>query len=59
MSVCYPKPGSIKINDGEILTMESRYESGFRTGVMGHMYIYLAEKLPQETIEPQINSSLS
>ena len=47
MSVSYPKPGSIKINDGETLTVESVYQSGFRTGVMGHMYIYVAEKLPQ------------
>ncbi|XP_020208152.1 uncharacterized protein LOC109793096, partial [Cajanus cajan] len=43
MSVCYPQPGSIKINDGETLTLESRYENEFRTGAMGHFYIYLAE----------------
>ncbi|XP_068471320.1 uncharacterized protein [Phaseolus vulgaris] len=42
MSVCYPKPGSIQIKDGEILTIESRYENKFRTGAMGHFYIYLA-----------------
>jgi len=47
MSICYPQPGSIKINDGEILTLESRYVNEFRTGVMGHFYIYLAENLPQ------------
>ncbi|RDX67386.1 hypothetical protein CR513_53743, partial [Mucuna pruriens] len=47
MSVCYPQPGSIKIDDGEILTLESRYKNEFRTGVMGHFYIYLAEELPQ------------
>ncbi|KAJ1403141.1 Stress up-regulated Nod 19 [Sesbania bispinosa] len=58
MSVCYPKPGSVKINDGETLTVESRYESGFLTGVMGQMYIYVAEKLPQEKITPQNNSPL-
>ncbi|RDX90550.1 hypothetical protein CR513_27572, partial [Mucuna pruriens] len=46
MSVCYPQLGSIKINDGEILTLESRYKNEFRTGVMGHFYIYLAEKIP-------------
>ncbi|XP_061360014.1 uncharacterized protein LOC133304032 [Gastrolobium bilobum] len=49
-SVCYPKPGSIKIKDGEILTLEARYESGFLTGAMGHMYIYLAERLPHDTM---------
>ncbi|KAL9303466.1 hypothetical protein ACSQ67_020729 [Phaseolus vulgaris] len=42
MSVCYPKPSSIQIKDGEILTIESRYENKFRTGAMGHFYIYLA-----------------
>ncbi|RDY03791.1 hypothetical protein CR513_12579, partial [Mucuna pruriens] len=47
MSVCYPEPGSIKIKDGEILTVESRYKNEFRTGVMGHFYIYLADKLSQ------------
>ena len=46
MSVTYPEPGSIKIKDGEILTVESIYKRGFRTGAMGQMYIYLAEKLP-------------
>ncbi|XP_061360291.1 uncharacterized protein LOC133304274 [Gastrolobium bilobum] len=49
-SVCYPKPGSIKIKDSEILTLEARYESGFLTGAMGHMYIYLAERLPHDTL---------
>ncbi|RZC16172.1 hypothetical protein D0Y65_009447 [Glycine soja] len=47
MSVCYPQPGSIKIHDGEILTLESRYKNEFRTGAMGHFYIFLAEELPQ------------
>ncbi|XP_058746551.1 uncharacterized protein LOC131619478 [Vicia villosa] len=49
MSVCYPKPGSIKINDGEIVTMESRYKNEFLTGAMGHMYFYLADRLPHTT----------
>jgi len=35
MSVCNPKPGSIIIKDGEILTVESIYENKFRTGAMG------------------------
>ncbi|KAL5180566.1 Dynein heavy chain [Glycine soja] len=30
MSVCYPQPGSIKIHDGEILTLESRYKNEFQ-----------------------------
>ncbi|KAI5426441.1 hypothetical protein KIW84_032024 [Lathyrus oleraceus] len=45
MSGSYPKPGSIKIKDGETLTVETRYKSGFLTGAMGHMYIYLADRL--------------
>ncbi|XP_004512657.2 uncharacterized protein [Cicer arietinum] len=49
MSVCYPKPDSIKINDGEIVTVESRYKNEFLTGAMGHMYIYLADRLPHTT----------
>ncbi|KAJ1382716.1 Stress up-regulated Nod 19 [Sesbania bispinosa] len=59
MSVCYPKPGSIKINDGETLTVESRYKSGLLTGAMGQIYIYLAEKLPQERTTPQNISSFA
>ncbi|KAL9303469.1 hypothetical protein ACSQ67_020732 [Phaseolus vulgaris] len=50
MSVCYPKPGSIKIKDGEILTVESRYENKFRIGAMGHFYIYLAEQIPNKDL---------
>ncbi|WJX46986.1 hypothetical protein P8452_33727 [Trifolium repens] len=46
MSGSYPEFGSIKIKDGEIVTAETRYESGFRTGAMGQMYIYLADRLP-------------
>lgn len=46
MSGSYPKPGSIKINDGEVVTVETRYKSGFLTGAMAHMYIYLADRLP-------------
>ncbi|CAI8603245.1 unnamed protein product [Vicia faba] len=49
MSVCYPKLGSIKINDGETVIMESRYKNEFLTGAMGHMYFYLADRLPHTT----------
>ncbi|WVZ17023.1 hypothetical protein V8G54_010005, partial [Vigna mungo] len=51
MSVCYPKPGSIKIADGEILTLESIYENKFCTGAMGHFYIYLAEQIPNKYLK--------
>ena len=46
MSVCYPKLGSIRINDGETVTVESRYKNEFFTGAMRHMYLYLADRLP-------------
>jgi hypothetical protein len=54
MSVCYPKLGSIKIKDGETVTVESRYKNEFFTGAMGHMYLYLADRLPNT-----INTSYS
>ncbi|WJX63112.1 hypothetical protein P8452_48035 [Trifolium repens] len=46
MSGSYPEFGSVKIKDGEIVTAKTRYKSGFRTGAMGQMYIYLADRLP-------------
>ena len=46
MSGCYPKPGSIKIQDDEILTAEFIHENKYNTGLMGHFYMYLAEELP-------------
>ncbi|WJX44617.1 hypothetical protein P8452_31567 [Trifolium repens] len=54
MSGSYPQLGSIKIKDGEIVTIETRYKSGFRTGAMGHMYIYLADRLPENTYRPTL-----
>ncbi|KAE9603276.1 putative stress up-regulated Nod 19 [Lupinus albus] len=51
MSTCYPKPGSIKINDGETLTLLSNYSSNNNrghTGVMGLFYILVAEQLPHQ-----------
>ncbi|XP_077251765.1 uncharacterized protein LOC143890989 [Tasmannia lanceolata] len=47
MSICYPKPGSIKIVDGEILTFESNYSSTrMHTGVMGLFYFLVADPQP-------------
>ena len=47
MSTCYPKPGSIKIADGELLTFESNYSSArMHTGVMGLFYVLVAEPQP-------------
>ena len=45
MSTCYPKPGDVKVRDGEALTVVSRYSSERRhTGVMGLFYILVAEQ---------------
>ncbi|XP_077250342.1 uncharacterized protein LOC143889854 [Tasmannia lanceolata] len=47
MSTCYPKPGSVKIVDGEILTFESNYSSTrMHTGVMGLFYFLVADPQP-------------
>jgi hypothetical protein len=47
MSTCYPKPGSIKVSDGEVLAVVSNYSSDRQhTGVMGLFYILVAE--PQQ-----------
>jgi len=48
MSVCYPQPGSIKIQDRKLLTIESRYKNKFGIGGMRYFYIYLADDLSQE-----------
>ncbi|CAI8590375.1 unnamed protein product [Vicia faba] len=51
MSACYPKPGSIKLFDGEILTIETIYNNSMmHTGVMGHFYFLVAEKLPHHNV---------
>lgn len=43
MSTCYPKPGTMKISQGEILTLVSNYSSNQQhTGVMGLFYILVA-----------------
>ena len=51
MTTCYPKPGSIKIFDGETVTLEIDYSnSRMHSGVMGLFYLLVAEKLPQQHI---------
>ncbi|KAF0907759.1 hypothetical protein E2562_020499 [Oryza meyeriana var. granulata] len=45
MSNCYPKPGSIKVTDGKVMTIVSNYRSDHQhTGVMGLFYIIVAEQ---------------
>lgn len=51
MSACYPKPGSIKLFDGEILKLTTIYNNSMmHTGVMGHFYFLVAEKLAQHHV---------
>lgn len=51
MSTCYPKPGDVKVRDGEALTVVSRYSSERRhTGVMGLFYILVAEHDQQQQL---------
>ncbi|KAL3617660.1 hypothetical protein CASFOL_037981 [Castilleja foliolosa] len=46
MSTCYPLPGSVKISDGEMLTLVSNYSNEKNhTGVMGFSYILVADSL--------------
>ena len=49
MSTCYPKPGSVTVRDGEVLTVVSNYSSERQhTGVMGLFYILVAEHKQQQ-----------
>nr|XP_048334090.1 uncharacterized protein LOC107423500 [Ziziphus jujuba var. spinosa] len=51
MSTCYPQPGSVKINDGETLILESIYSSTqSHTGLMGLFYILVADQLPKSML---------
>ncbi|KAK8994090.1 hypothetical protein V6N11_008296 [Hibiscus sabdariffa] len=48
MTTCYPQPGAIEISKGETLILESNYSSiRHHTGVMGLLYIYVADQLPK------------
>lgn len=50
MSTCYPKPGSLRITDGETLIVESSYSSSREhTGVMGLFYILVADRVPESS----------
>lgn len=43
MTTCYPRPGSVKVSDGEVLTLESDYNNTRgHTGLMGLFYILVA-----------------
>ncbi|KAI4297307.1 hypothetical protein L6164_037201 [Bauhinia variegata] len=46
MTTCYPRPSSVKIIDGETLTLVSDYSNSKpHTGLMGLFYFLLAERL--------------
>ncbi|XP_019191979.1 PREDICTED: uncharacterized protein LOC109186451 [Ipomoea nil] len=46
MTTCYPRPGSVKIVEGEMITIMSNYSnSQSHTGVMGFFYLAVAEPL--------------
>ncbi|KAG9137146.1 hypothetical protein Leryth_011975 [Lithospermum erythrorhizon] len=48
MTTCYPRPGTLKINKGEMLTLISNYSNFKRhTGVMGLFYILVADSAPR------------
>lgn len=49
MTSCYPEPGSVKINDGEIVIQEfNTSRSEMHTGLMGVWYLLVADRLPQQ-----------
>ncbi|XP_022988529.1 uncharacterized protein LOC111485742 [Cucurbita maxima] len=51
MSTCYPQPGSVKINKGEMLSLISKYEPAQNhVGVMGLFHIMVAQKLPNSLL---------
>nr|GME20396.1 Stress up-regulated Nod 19 protein [Ipomoea batatas] len=57
MTTCYPQPGSIKIVEGEMLTIASNYSARLsHTGVMGMFYILVAEPLQicNSTLQAQL-----
>ncbi|CAN0920518.1 hypothetical protein LINGRAHAP2_LOCUS32094 [Linum grandiflorum] len=50
MSACYPEPGSVFINDGELLVHESVYNATRRrTGVMALFHLLIADPQPHNT----------
>ncbi|KAF3614991.1 putative beta-1,4-xylosyltransferase IRX10L-like [Capsicum annuum] len=67
MSSCYPRPGSMKISEGEMVTLLSNYSNAQRhTGVMGLFYLLVADHqqslirsyIPQIEFPELVSSSL-
>ncbi|XP_074344938.1 uncharacterized protein LOC141684002 isoform X2 [Apium graveolens] len=58
MSTCYPQPGSVRISDGETLSLVSNYSSAQRhVGVMGLFYILVAED-PLRKSKPSLHNAV-
>lgn len=58
MSTCYPKKGTVRVRDGEVLTVVSNYSSEQRhTGVMGLFAVLVADRPEQQPAAP--SSSVS
>ncbi|KAF0929281.1 hypothetical protein E2562_019603 [Oryza meyeriana var. granulata] len=56
MSTCYPKPGSIKVTDGEVLTIVSNYSSDHQhTGIMGLVLAFMAD---QQSLNVEVKDEL-
>ncbi|XP_022134628.1 uncharacterized protein LOC111006852 [Momordica charantia] len=59
MSTCYPQPGSVKINNGEMMTVESKYDpTQNHTGVMALFHVMVAQKLPKSLLKMEALSKV-
>ncbi|KAJ7540762.1 hypothetical protein O6H91_10G029600 [Diphasiastrum complanatum] len=60
MSSCYPKPGSLKIEDKEVLRLQSNYSTNkVHTGVMGLFYLLVASPIHGTSIFKDTNFGTS
>ncbi|CAI0376392.1 unnamed protein product [Linum tenue] len=59
ISTCQPEPGSVWINDGEMIVHETVYTAARRrTGVMGLFYLLVADRREDALTPPATNSFL-
>ncbi|KAK1433988.1 hypothetical protein QVD17_10906 [Tagetes erecta] len=59
MTTCYPKPGSMKMTKGEMITLESNYSTEkSHTGVMGLFYLLVAESSLESNYPVQAHEEL-
>nr|GMC68614.1 uncharacterized protein LOC109186452 [Ipomoea batatas] len=58
METCYPRPGSVKIAEGEMITIVSNYSnSQSHTGVMGFFYLAVAAEPLKKPNSIMLNTS--